>query len=326
MTNGDCSSATPTCSGAFSATALASGYATGFCTKACTTSAQCGSGGNLLRQSLYAIRCTPGGLECPMWGAGCQVVDAQGDLGCGPACLPTGATPPLGEPPCPTSMACVPESGFCGGPTPSATAASDGAPCTQNTDCKSQICYPEIDTQGVFGPPGPTGFIQGYCISGSLLLPQSAAVMNTPIPQADCPPGSAPLFASPPNTNPGDIGPCFTACTSNAGCRGGYACTDPATGGAVGSFFSNGLCLPSDCSMSSGNACPTGYSCVVTPASDAGPASGRCTAGASDAGADASAGVAVSTPMLWRAARIPPTVRVAPLVTDLVRRLVRAAR
>jgi hypothetical protein len=218
------------------------------CSKACTTAADCGSNGqcvNLGMQSICFPSCTSGGGQCNTVGGACTPVDSTGmTLACLPSC---GAT---GSPSCGSGLTCDPYGGACTN-MPS-TGADNGAACTADPDCRGGRCI--LPTDATSGTA--TGFLGGYCLSFGVATNVS---MGAPVPQSNCPAGSG---AVPINGEmPGDSVPCFKTCNATSDCRAGYQCDHLTPSSGTGQFFSNGICLPVDCSMS-GMTCPSGTHCV----------------------------------------------------------------
>ena len=221
----------------------------GLCSKACTTNADCGSGtcldtGN---GSVCLPSCTSGGGECGAVGGMCVPIDANATMfACLPGCFASGA--PAGTPSCTNPLTCDPYAGICTS-TPS-TGADNGAACAADADCRGGRCIVEVD-MGT-----PSGFLGGYCLSFGVSV---AIMQGAPVPQGSCPTGSGAVPIN--GERPGDSVPCFKTCSANSDCRAGYQCDHLTPGSGTGQFFSNGICLPVDCSTA-GMTCPSGTHCV----------------------------------------------------------------
>jgi hypothetical protein len=153
---------------------------------------------------------------------------------------------------------CDPYTGVCG-TTPS-TGADNGAACTQDSDCRGGRCITEVDAM----TGTPSGFLGGYCLSFGVAAP---LMMGAPVPPSNCPPGSGAVPLD--GEAPGDSVPCLKTCSTSAECRAGYQCDHLSTS-MGGAFFSNGVCLPLDCTQP-GMDCPTGTTCRTMTAMDGTP-------------------------------------------------------
>lgn len=144
---------------------------------------------------------------------------------------------------------CVPE-----GESPT-EGSEHGGPCDENGDCLSDNCIPPYET-------GFTGWADGYCV-GYCILPMgyntNTFYSGETLPQGTCS-GDAVCWPNGSYTR-GDLGICLDGCTTDADCRqdAGYYCLESINlpSGSVSSY-TNGVCLPMDCSSS---ACPEGFTC-----------------------------------------------------------------
>ena len=246
----------------------------GICTRRCTNDRACGVDGACeLNNGICLPSCSTGGNECDRFGGACIPVDGAFTTGlCLPSCYTSGA--PAGYPQCQEPMAmCDAYNGICATMQP--TGAEDGDPCVADVDCKGGRCITEIDPLGQ-----PSGWIGGYCLSFGRA---TNITEGQSVPQSNCPPnaGAVPFDGQ----GPGDSAPCFRTCVADSDCRAGYQC-DHLTSMSGGQFFSNGICLPVDCSRA-GMQCPAGYACA-TVTGDASMRASQCEATTNpvDAGTD----------------------------------------
>jgi hypothetical protein len=236
--------------------------------------------------------CTLQSDSCTIYGGICLAfrIPFDTNTGCFAACDPNAPAasndPEGGMRACLNMLMCDPYNGQCVS-RPTTSGAVNGEPCTDDRDCRSGLCIPEVDTlSGI----RPTGFLGGYCVSYGVLPRESvfAAARGMNLPTSTCPSGTVVLPA--PEAAPGSAARCFKACTADAQCRAGYRC-DMRGGGT--DMFANGGCVPIDCAAA-GAMCPAGSSCQRADA-DAGAlfTGSRCVrnsdGGAPDASADASA-------------------------------------
>ena len=216
----------------------------GACTRRCTSDADCGAHG-ICEQHICLWSCTTGSGGCLAHAGAC--VSSRGPASyCAPICYPVGREP-RGYPTCGAGLVCDPYTSTC--VSSLSSGAENGAACRDSTECRGDECVLEIE----YPSGAPTGFIDGMCVSLGVIPGPSDYVTGAPLPQGSCPDGSAvvPGLAA---TNHGDLNTCFRTCVSDGQCRTGYVCTHS----EVGTTFTNGLCLPIDCSS---RACPTGFTC-----------------------------------------------------------------
>jgi hypothetical protein len=217
----------------------------GSCTRHCMTPSDCGADGTCVA-NVCVRACSAGTGDCIAHGGACVVGDGMSRTYCAPICYPTSRLP-AGYPSCGAGLVCDPYTGTC--VTTPDTGLDNGAPCNDSTECRGGQCL--LDTDYPAGTP--TGFLGGMCISYGVVPSESDYRAGAPILQGSCPDGSAVAPTSGTAGN-GDLGLCFRTCVRDGDCRSGYACTHL----EAGAIFSNGLCLPIDCSMAS---CPTGTAC-----------------------------------------------------------------
>jgi hypothetical protein len=139
----------------------------------------------------------------------------------------------------------------------------------------------EIDENG-----NARGWPGGYCISFARFPDQGAFQVSQPIPQSNCPSGSA-IIPALVDYQTGDSAPCLATCTNQGECRAGYDCVGLYMDNGS-RLFSNGVCVANDC-LRPGQSCPEHYTCETRAGS---PPVGRCVReSASDGGTqtDASA-------------------------------------
>jgi hypothetical protein len=156
-----------------------------------------------------------------------------------PICYPEGREP-AGYPRCGAGLVCDPYTATCTDTL--STGAPNGAPCRDANECRGGECLLASDTAG------PTGFLDGMCASLGVATTFSP---GGPLPQGSCPDGSVEMALG---ASEGDAVLCMLGCARDGDCRTGYACAHQ----VAGMPFSNGLCLPIDCSV---QACPSGTVC-----------------------------------------------------------------
>src|SRR5262249_49762948 len=150
-------------------------------------------------------RCTSGGGQCAAYGATCNLSDQVTDhvVVCLPSCE---QSPPAGAPTCAANQVCDPYVLQCRSQL--ATGRDNGEPCASGGDCRGGICLTEATWPG---------FIGGYCTSNGNTPPPAATGPSTPLPQGNCPQGSAMLPRV--DVLPGDATLCLKRCTADDQCR-----------------------------------------------------------------------------------------------------------
>lgn len=255
----------------------------GFCTRHCAAGTSCWPG--TVCDPVAAIcvpACASGDDACVRHGGACTV-PTTGQRVCLPACFVPG-TPgtPSGYPMCVPGTACDVFRGSC--VTSPSVGADNGAACTVDAECRGGYCEREQDP----ATHASAGWIGGYCFSLGRVPDRAEYVVGSPVPQSNCPPGSG--IAPAHGELATSLTLCLKTCEAPSDCRPGYACDHrlSAMGGAP--FFSNGVCVPVDCSIA-GAMCPSGYACTTSDL-DAASFTGVCTADpdagvTDDAGTDA---------------------------------------
>jgi len=235
------------------------GYPGGYCTVPCSDRTPCDTFGVYhhcaTRQGedqAYCERRCLNGLDCGRDGYTC-----------------VGELPPSGgfcigvcqnDEQCGGTSVCDPYSAQCA-ETPTETGAITGEPCADNDACRSGQCIAEESEGG-----NPTGWIAGYCVSNCILplgYNNSDFFAGDALPNGGCPGDAICWPADTASTAQRDLGRCFDQCTADGDCREGYTCLQEiGLGGGGTSTYSNGLCVPGNCSA---DGCPSGYTCQPVP-------------------------------------------------------------
>lgn len=166
---------------------------------------------------------------------------------------------------CGGGSVCDPYTAVCSDAT-TEVGAITGEPCAGSEDCRSGQCFVDQNAAGQ-----PTGWAEGYCVSNCILpvgYNNSSFFAGDAFPNGGCPGDAICLPADFSKTAQGDLGRCYDQCVADGDCRTGYTCLqDIQLASGATSSYSNGLCVPGDCSDTG---CPSGYTCqTVTTTSGA---------------------------------------------------------
>ena len=238
------------------------GYPGGFCTIPCEDRTPCDSRGVYHHcatregetQAFCERRCL-NGIDCGRYAYTCA-----GELPpSGGVCIGVCSS----DEDCGGTSICDPYTATCSDAA-TTTGAITGEPCADNEACRSGQCVVEVSATAV-----PSGWVGGYCVSNCILplgYNNSDFFMGDALPNGGCPGDAVCLPADFAKTAEGDLGRCYAQCTGDVDCRDGYTCLQDIdlASGAV-STYSNGLCVPGNCTM---DGCPTGYTCTMVTGTD----------------------------------------------------------
>lgn len=243
------------------------GYPGGMCTRSCTRDADCGTTGLCWAFAGGGSRCIPRCetvADCRE-GYQCLGISGREDRACFPFCTADSQCAPL---------ACNTWTRTCG--SVDMTRAQNGAPCAATTDCRSNRCTREVNTDGM-----PTGSLDGICYS-LCTVPANSEYTGANIPRSDCPMGS--VCPRDTTTTPGGVGLCRIECRTNDNCRPGYICVHPARSASDATPYENGYCAAMNCHYMT-QMCPSFATCQTTRTDDAGvPTGGICVRNDTDGG------------------------------------------